>query len=377
MGTSTAKNAWPLIFTSVLLCGCDGAASPENELVAELCDLITRCDLPLGTSGVSSHAQCIATYNAVFKNTRIVPSASALACIKALKPVTCDEITQDNLIRDCEDIDDGTSAVGECCASSSECSVGTCQKTSFSDPFGSCQPPAGLGEACAMRGCQNGLSCVNDGSGLFCATPPGVGEPCTGSCADGAYCIEDTCTAASQEGQSCQTVPCAIPDLYCETTSTTCVARKADGENCSEANACRSFYCEDGICSPAGRDEGESCDQLTTFCRVNLFCKRADSNSEGSCEKWLDQGAPCFESTDSGCRFGLVCSAGSCQPAPQVGESCDDTKMRCAPNADLYCGQDNICQKKKPVGETCQLSVECAFDHACIDDICTALCVAA
>jgi hypothetical protein len=99
------------------------------------------------------------------------------------------------------------------------------------DMSATCVRAAGQGEDCSEARCDDELEC--DFETTTCVPrppPPGPGEPCTGVCAETAYC--DT------------------TDL--EPGNWVCVAKKGDGEACESDQECSSWTCEEGTCLAEG-----------------------------------------------------------------------------------------------------------------------------
>jgi hypothetical protein len=104
--------------------------------------------------------------------------------------------------------------------------------TAASSPV--CEPLSPLGGPCvSASSCSNGI-CDGGSNGMMpklgaCVALPGVNDPCSGYCATG---------------------------LFCDFTSSTCQAKKADGQSCIDTNECVSNTCSmpadggSGTCGP-------------------------------------------------------------------------------------------------------------------------------
>lgn len=176
--------------------------------------------------------------------------------------------------------------VGEACGQGGSCVASYCNSTTLV-----CEPYLADGMPCTTGGsCLNG-ACINQ----LCAAYPAAGESCGGTtgtslCADLGYqcstttmtCVAygltgDPCTAARdcspiyQCGTSgtCELGPtlgdpCSdtqspgncIDHSYCEPTTFTCTAPKADGAMCVEDRECAS----------------NNCDNTTTMCTTPAIC---------------------------------------------------------------------------------------------------------
>lgn len=128
---------------------------------------------------------------------------------------------------------------GAACDSSFECADAkgelTCDLTARR-----CVKRAQLGDACEIRGCAVGLSCVEK----ICVRSAAAGEACTGpsnptapQCVDGLACA-DTCKPYQvvNVGESCDPARQCHGDARC--ISGTCAATKAIGEACTSLGDC-------------------------------------------------------------------------------------------------------------------------------------------
>ena len=137
-----------------------------------------------------------------------------------------------------------------------ECAQGlVCSGTNCVDPC----VRAGEGEDCSNASCDEGLVCVfntNDMGELVgtCQKQLGEGDDCTqGLCGEGLTCdvMTMTCATAPGLGETCSGT--CSGDAYCDTTDTdptnwTCTATKGDGEACDGSLQCRSGDCSMGMC---------------------------------------------------------------------------------------------------------------------------------
>lgn len=159
----------------------------------------------------------------------------------------------------------------------------SCAKGLYCDPASyTCQALKIAGATCNdLRECQYGLGCVGT-STRTCKALPAVGEPCPdGVCRDygtacktsgatatcvqvglaGAQCTSfldcseyypcdfaaSQCKVAPAIGESCASnYRCFAADAYCDTSTTTCTAVKADGSPCNGGNECMSRQCVGG-----------------------------------------------------------------------------------------------------------------------------------
>jgi hypothetical protein len=269
----------------------------------------------------------------------------------------------------------GTFAPGEGCFANVQCDSGYCDY-SVIEACGVCKRPRALGESCGEAtdlcvegGCREG-TCQLEGKKL--------GEDCTGhgiECQSTLYCKQTKCVALGQAGASCDASTYCADGLTCQAGA--CVTLTADGAGCSDDFVCFSGWCNGGTCTtkPTGLTEGESCS--VGYCRAELRC---DESQVCVAPTYVPEGADCTSST---CERGLYChqecSPGSgcqgtstCRTYPQPGEHCTPYAA-CAPGA--YCvGFDptdltkSTCVKLGGEGEACP----CAFELACISDVCVA-----
>jgi hypothetical protein len=130
---------------------------------------------------------------------------------------------------------------GTCNPNTDFCCFGEPESCGFPDDpttLGTCTPAGDVGAACSqvpVRLCRTGLECGDDNVCHAPAEAPlSVGEPCV----DASFTLLGLCV-----------------DSYCDFfESRTCLARKADGEDCTGPEECTALSCVDGRCAP------------TTFC---------------------------------------------------------------------------------------------------------------
>ena len=169
------------------------------------------------------------------------------------------------------DCDSGKCADGVCCDQTcGGCSA--CIQTRTGKPDGTCTAAlAGSDphETCADETATN--QCGNDGlcDGKGACRKVGTNHVCTASfCSGTSFTPASTCdgalgTCKVVSGTECGAFPCSQTDgcqttcstdancvgqSYCDTTSSTCKAKKIDGDPCSGTNQCSSGYCTDGVC---------------------------------------------------------------------------------------------------------------------------------
>ncbi len=205
---------------------------------------------------------------------------------------------------------------------------GTCKPVpADADPKEDCAgTPA---SACGLDGWCNGTgSCRVWASGTVCmqqscvADVVYVADQCDGKgvCADAGtklckpYHCDATgtdCLNGCEDDGDCQAA------YYC--LGNTCVAKKANGETCTQIKECLSGFCVDGYCCDKGCTGAcRSCSIVAGTCKLQT----PGSDPEGDC---------------GGCK---VCDvSGACVSAP----SGTDPKGDCEASAPTTCGQDGTC----------------------------------
>lgn len=189
----------------------------------------------------------------------------------------------------CAEVNEGLVEEGDACASDAECaSEDSYCEIDFEDPDineelgtrdGECVGPAGEGDNCDDRPCQDDLACTFDGATgeSSCLALPGLGEPCPNfQCDDGLGCGYDTATAEYRcqqpagLGESCaEGGLCAVP-LLCTydpvSYEQTCENPPAIGEPCPSFSCEEGAFCNDTASSPgtceAQVEPGGECDPV-------------------------------------------------------------------------------------------------------------------
>ena len=178
--------------------------------------------------------------------------------------------------------------------------------------------------------CRSPAICKGKPAGR-CVTESSV--PLNGACTRDAQCLSGSCS--TDRVCQCKDNPDCGQGRYCDTGSlgvgrNTCVALRAENDNCSADDQCRS----PAICKgkPAGRCVTESSVPL------NGACTRDDQCLSGSCS--TDRVCQCKDNPD--CGVGRYCDTGSlgvgrntCVTARGRGESC---------SADKQCGAGLECK---------------------------------
>lgn len=121
----------------------------------------------------------------------------------------------------CEEAGEGQSCDGRPCAENLTCT--------FIGEEMTCQPTAGLGDSCEAQSCADDLVC--DSQTFTCTEPPGIGEPCFGSCSEGWCDTSDpeseswVCKAAKEAGEPCDFGDECISD-ECDFETSVCVEQR-------------------------------------------------------------------------------------------------------------------------------------------------------
>jgi hypothetical protein len=267
----------------------------------------------------------------------------------------------------CEEL----SSVGQACLGSSDCSPRL-----VCSPAQTCVRPARAGQACSdAQPCRAPLYCSEG----LCSDPALVPqlepldperecegfaramcarlEACSTFLVVGSYGSADACIArtastcvdglalpdsaatafgiagcaAALSGVSCNAL---FENALPEACSLVAGAR-VDGAACVVDAQCASTRCARtagstrcGSCAARASNEGQCV--ANTDCERGLICA-----SDNKCRTPAAPGASC--DTTHPCGLPWVCSAGTCQPALELGAACDPTADRCDPYAALSC----------------------------------------
>jgi hypothetical protein len=181
--------------------------------------------------------------------------------------------------------------LGSACSSPSQCNQGFSCITH--QGFSYCS------QACGS--CPTGYSCQAVSGGNYCVrrSVPGVGEPCTAQCADGAICM------SSESGSGGTCYASCNPNLNNCTGGYRCVALQGGGGACFP---------------PGGKQLGEVCSDPTE-CASGLIC--IGDQNVAHCERACDPSQP------GSCGSGYMCAdigggEGFCIEAASEGQSCTD-----------------------------------------------------
>lgn len=214
--------------------------------------------------------------------------------------------------------------------------------------------------------CAEGL-CLGDSCPQTCVAYPDVGDGCIqGRCGPEHYCdSDDRCRPRIARGKPCEGGDCAS-GLVCSDAgdSRICLPSAAIGSACSDEVACnRPGVCVEGSCQRVVGD-GDPC--FVPFnCAEDLACIVQDGAS--TCQPLGDAGGPCGRSSD--CKPEFYChrdgDLGTCAPYAEPGESCIEADC---PNG-YWCrysedGSTASCDPVGAEGADC-LSFGSAAGHGC------------
>lgn len=282
--------------------------------------------------------------------------------------------------------------------------VATCGLTGRCNGQGACARYA-AGSACRPSECAAGSMVpagTCDGRGA-CQTGPAIscepylcsGTACRNSCDGPADCVSPAACNAGSCGKRGLGQACATAD---DCKSGSC----ADGVCCNEAcdSPCRSCALPQslGRCVAVPRDapDPRAARGVTDPARACLPQPPGSCGSSGLCDgaggcQRFPQGTPCrAESCDpaSNVHTGQFTCNGQGQCAPAAGQSCAPYRcsgLRCASgcSSDADCASPATCQAgscgKKPVGQLCATSGECAggqcHQGVCCSTACTGTCL--
>ena len=262
------------------------------------------------------------------------------ACTKELAGFECDELLERDTAS-CEQVLDGTLALGAYCAMDEECQGSRyCQFTAACP--GTCAELQPEGAQCEADGnCLSGLLC-SESSGR-CEKPAGPGDLC-----------------GAMEGECAAGFACAGAD---------------DDEN--RPGNCRSY---DEMFSLAS---GIACDPIAgKLCESGQVCRidaAGASGIEATCAAPVAVSAACKLSIPDPCPAEQFCDIpanlldGTCKPRPVAGETCGRSPFEnkgsiCA--AYTRCDGDT-CRALAHLGEACSSDDVCYSEH-CVEGVCVA-----
>ncbi len=231
---------------------------------------------------------------------------------------------------------------------------------------GVCKSLPGLGEACVLGRCEEGLVCINsNNTGDRCevrATPE------TGCSAErycmqvgGVRCVDGVCRLQLREGDPCVAYYNCPADTVCRridgvSDSKVCSLPGLHGEDCFADLDCGS----DGWCRSADTDvggvpgtceprlgSGANCGRHNQ-CEASLWCHYGLETPVCSPRSVL--GDSCIGYLH--CIDGLLCSQGVCRVPPKLGDSCDFLDPQTC-STDTVCGESGRCEPPAGLGQPC------------------------
>lgn len=271
----------------------------------------------------------------------------------------------------------GTQCEAQVCTGSTKYLRDNCNGSGFCVDGGtvSCSPylcdAAGLD---CRTSCTDNTHCVGTSfcSGGVCDGKRGNGQACT----DGTQCLSNFCTDGvccnAACGGTCQS--CALGGSV-----GTCTNIPANADPDSECGGvCRS--CTGlGACGNTGNGldpENECTETLASTCSTDGQC-----NGAGACRLW-PAGTQCVAQSCTGATLSLAdscdgtgtCADNGTQPCDPYVCNATGTACRVDCSLDAHCTAGNFCASgmctaKKPPGQTCGASNECATDF-CADGVC-------
>jgi hypothetical protein len=339
------------------MCTGGGCSPGPSELTAAeacrnyftaVCERITECEAPNFRPCESPIDACP---DILFAEGSAWTLEQVVACTSAWATHDCAALTLDQGPA-CSQVL-GARPLGNACVFDSQCQTGHCNSgivPSYDASCGTCADVSAAYGPCSLEHiCPFGQYCDSD----VCADVPqsNGSEQCYDmDCPEGQYCDRGECYPLLAVGQQCTwEAKCAVglgcevelfEDADLEPDVGLCQPLPAIGQPCLPTFSRTGLCVDGGTCTarPTGecvplRQVGESCGFTT--CVEGAYC------ADYICQLKGDVGASCYPggSTqgEEGCFDGLACActdatcaAGSCAPARQVGESCNDSTERCA-----------------------------------------------
>ncbi len=258
-------------------------------------------------------------------------------------------------------------AAAASCIALLDASTPGCEAPRGSVTLGLCPPwfssDVPLGQPCAFPVCAGGEGYCANGT---CAARPGPGAPCQGfECRAGLLCLEGTCRAAADVGESCTGDEACRPPLHC--VDGACATLSSAGQPCTGDSACSlGLRCVGGKCTTVADspcEDAEACGNLS-LCAKPRRCQPPGAS-----------GDPCVG--DEACQSGFGCdpTTSTCTEYPAQGQACQNGVM-CA--AGLACDMDlGHCEPLPSDGQPCALGpmgpFVCADGLGCNAGTCGAL----
>ena len=237
-------------------------------------------------------------------------TSKTAGCLAAANALTCSTLPWQvgaSLEAACSGLATGTVAPGGTCYSSDDCVGGSCTSSSTTCP-GACKAYVAVGGNCAgnVSGCIKGSYCDQD----TCTVPGAQGATCGvihhSLCADDLYC-DGTCKARKTSGACANYNVCATGTVCANSVCTATVG--AAGDCSASDDLCKDgFYCVAGKCS-ATPALATACDPANDHC-IDGYCDSGTSK----CTLRLADGSSCTASTQCNsfdCNSSGKCAASS------------------------------------------------------------------
>ncbi|MCC6217547.1 MAG: hypothetical protein IT376_22000 [Polyangiaceae bacterium] len=364
---------------------CDGSGTCTNGqsvscAVGYVCATATSC-----ATSCTGDAQCAALYYCRTSDSTCQPrQANGAACStgtqctsgSCVDGVCCDTACT-GACQACTTAKKGSGANGQCGAVSAgsdpdaECaqaSPSTCAQNGACDGSGACQKYS-AGTSCGATTCTAGSGGLPDQqSGASCDG--------FGAClpANVTSCGRYRC-AGSACGTTCNVDGECIGSAFCDTTSHTCVDKRATGAACGAAGQCASGFCVDGVCC------GQACAGTCQACTA----ARKGAGADGECGPvgaGTDPDLECADQGSSSCGTngtcngfgacalygaGTACGATTCTPdtvtgGTQTGSTCNGSGV-CVASSTSACAP-YVCQGAA-CGAACLADTDCIASHFC------------
>ncbi len=285
--------------------------------------------------------------------------------------------TADNLDRDCDLFDDGTSN-NSCRLTATHTPPGsTTTTTTTSSTTTTTIPVCGDGIVSPSEDCEPSLiECCNATTCEFLN-----GDPCTD---DGNTCTDNICDGQGRCIANPNSVPCD-DGVFCNGTDT------CSGGSCSihTGNPCVGG----DQCNDQCNEVDDTCAETNTFCSDGNFCNGSDRCSNGSCS--VHNGNPCRgPDSDADCQESCDETSDTCTANDSDGAACDDgnpctvsdtcTAGVCAGTAKDCSGLDDQCndgtcnilngrceKAPKTNGTSCDDGLFCSSGDICVNGSCS------
>lgn len=208
-----------------------------------------------------------------------------------------------------------------------------------------CVSPAKVGQSCADKACDRGLSCLKQAK--VCVQIASVGQACAGAsrpCEQNLSCVKGLCKTKGSLSQTCGAGDPCVDSLYCTNlvSGGVCADKKNLGEACGSNAPCKTgLTCHSVVSSQGTVSTCKSTSKFGEACGLTSFCDAS---------------------------LGLICGANSiCRNPANSGEACQAI-WECAQGQGLFClgaGTQKTCRTAGGVGAYCESSDHCVSDTYC------------